>query len=50
LKKNKIIDVGDGSTLILKDGVLTGNTINPVTGSPFSAIPTDVSATVRAKH
>ena len=50
LDKNKIINIGDGSTLILKDGVLTGNTINPVTGSPFGAIPTDVSQTVRVKH
>ena len=52
LTKNKIIELGDTSPtpLIEKDGVLTGNTVNPVTGAPFAAVPTDVSGTVRAKH
>lgn len=50
LTKGKIIELNDGSTLLEKDGVLSGNTINPVTGAPFAAIPTDVSGTVRVKH
>ncbi len=51
LDENGIINIGDiNTTLLQKDGVLSGNTINPVTGAPFSAIPTDVSAYVRVRH
>lgn len=40
----------DDTPLALKDGVLTGNTINPVTGAPFASIPTDVSTKFFVRH
>ena len=51
LKQNLIeINTLAGTPLLAKDGVLTGNTINPVTGSPFASVPSDVSQFVRVKH
>lgn len=50
--KNGVIDINTNKAvpLLAKDGVLTGNTLNPVTGALWSAVPADVSQKVRASH
>jgi hypothetical protein len=51
IKSSGVVEIQSGVTpLLSKDGVLTGNTLNPVTGSLFSANPADVSQKVRASH
>lgn len=50
--KNGVIEINTAKAvpLLVKDGVLTGNTVSPVTGALFSAVPANVSQKVRASH